>query len=59
MLPHLQAKNPLTDGFAGFIGNKPIHAKINVSQDKVSGVYYYDEYKTSIKLKAILMILLK
>lgn len=41
-----------TDGwFAGFIGNKPIHAKINVSQDKVSGVYYYDEYKTSIKLE--------
>ncbi|WP_038290907.1 hypothetical protein [Acetivibrio straminisolvens] len=41
-----------TDGwFAGFIGNKPVHAKINISEDKVSGVYYYDEYKTSIKLE--------
>jgi len=46
------SKDNSTDGwFAGFIGNKPIHAKFNISEGKVSGVYYYDEYKTSIKLE--------
>lgn len=41
-----------TDGwFFGFIGNKRIHAKFDISGNKVSGVYYYDEYKTNIKLE--------
>lgn len=37
--------------FAGAIGDSKIHAKIEVSADKVSGVYYYDQYKTNIKLE--------
>lgn len=37
--------------FAGTIGDSKIHAKIEVSDDKVSGVYYYDQYKTNIKLE--------
>lgn len=46
-----------TDGwFAGFIGDKRIHAKIDISEDKVSGVYYYDDYKTNIKLEGYLSV---
>ena len=37
--------------FTGFIGDLKIHAKIEVSGDKVSGIYYYDQYKTNIKLE--------
>lgn len=44
--------NPSADGwFTGFIGNKRIHAKLDISGNKASGVYYYDEYKTNIKLE--------
>ena len=37
--------------FAGTIGDAKIHAKLEVLDDKVSGVYYYDQYKTNINLE--------
>ncbi|MFZ5987577.1 MAG: hypothetical protein ACOYWZ_10705 [Bacillota bacterium] len=37
--------------FTGAIGNAKIHAKFDVSGNQVSGVYYYDKYKTNINLK--------
>lgn len=36
--------------FAGVIGNAKVHAKIDVCGDEVSGVYYYDQYKSNINL---------
>jgi len=44
-------ENITDDWFVGFIGNKKIYAKFDVSEDRISGVYYYDEYKTNIELK--------
>ena len=38
------------DWFVGAIGNSKVHAKIVVSGNKVSGVYYYDQYKTNISV---------
>jgi hypothetical protein len=37
--------------FNGAIGNAKIHAKLDVSGNEVSGVYYYDQYKINISLK--------
>ena len=51
--PILDTDPPTIDKnwFAGTIGDAKIHAKIEISGDKVSGVYYYDQYKTNIKLE--------
>jgi len=46
-----ESENNTEGWFAGFIGNKKIHAKIDISENKASGVYYYDDYKTNIKLE--------
>lgn len=35
----------------GYIGDAKIHATLNISRDNVSGSYYYDKYKKTIKLK--------
>jgi len=37
--------------FEGAIGDLKIHAKLEFSDDKVYGVYYYDQYKIDIKLE--------
>ncbi len=37
--------------FIGKIGDSKIHAKLDISGDKVTGVYYYDRYKEEIKLE--------
>lgn len=39
-----------SEWYWGAVGNAKIHAKIDISGDKVTGVYYYDKYKTNIKL---------
>lgn len=48
------ASQQTTEGkewFAGSIGNVKIHAKLDISGKTVSGIYYYDQYKTNIVLK--------
>lgn len=37
--------------FTGLIGNSKVHAKLDISGNKISGVYYYDQYKTNIKIE--------
>jgi len=37
--------------YAGAIGDVRIHAKFDVSDNKVTGTYYYDKYKTEIPLQ--------
>lgn len=37
--------------FTGKIGDSKIHAKLDISGDKVTGVYYYDKNKEEIKLE--------
>lgn len=39
------------DWFEGAIGDLKIHAKLEFSDNKVYGVYYYDQYKIDIKLE--------
>ncbi|KNY29383.1 hypothetical protein [Pseudobacteroides cellulosolvens] len=39
-----------SEWYWGSVGNAKIHAKIDILGDKVTGVYYYDKYKTNIKL---------
>jgi hypothetical protein len=43
-------ENITDDWFVGFIGNKKIYAKFDISEDRISGVYH-DGYKTNIELK--------
>ncbi|MGE5473886.1 MAG: hypothetical protein ACM3UU_06660 [Ignavibacteriales bacterium] len=38
------------DWFIGAIGSAKIHAKLNISGDKVFGFYYYDKYKKNISI---------
>ena len=37
--------------FTGAIGTSKIHAKLDISGNDISGVYYYDKYKSNIKLE--------
>lgn len=37
--------------FTGVIGSSKIHAKLDFSDKSISGVYYYDKYKTNIKIE--------
>ena len=41
--------------FGAINDNLKIHLKLNVAGDQVSGVYYYDKYKTDIKLNGFLI----
>jgi len=43
-----------TEWFEGAIGNSKIHAKFDFSDKDVYGVYYYDQYKTDIKLEGFI-----
>lgn len=49
--PIVQTKLEEKTWFAGAIGNAKIHAQLEITGNKVSGVYYYDQYKTNISLK--------
>jgi hypothetical protein len=40
--------------YAGAIGNSKVHARFDISGDKVSGVYYYDKYKKNIEFSGYL-----
>lgn len=40
--------------FAGSLGNAKIHAKFDISNFEVSGIYYYDKYKKEIKLEGFI-----
>lgn len=35
--------------FVGVIGNAKIHARFEISNNKISGIYYYDHYKIDIR----------
>lgn len=40
--------------FIGAIGRTQVHASLNIEEDIVSGVYYYDKYKININLSGTL-----
>lgn len=37
--------------YAGMIGDVSIHARFDISEDRLTGTYYYDKYKTEIPLE--------